>query len=861
MLQKINIKGSFFTPLKFYICSIIQVLIFFLVANISAQSSLPKQETLLKQSEIPVQTQETSIQESSPSELSEIIDIQKQGEEDEINNLLKEIDKLIKAGHFDKAAAKFKIINEKYRKLGMTDYTEDKLKGLKIKEDDFYKKWSSHLEAETNTAYKNEQWENSIKFAKESIDVLKKSNDSSNPQIAEDKKIIEIAEKQVANKIFQKEVSLPNLIPNNKENKSNIDLYFIKAETFIKNKQYDKARDSLEQILVIDPYNFKAMYMLKNVYGKLFKVAKNRTNVYHRNTMAQVKWAYSTGVSPNLTKGDEQLTKVTIAGKSSDSIRDKLKNIIIKKLDFDDATVSSVISYLSKESKRLDETDNAGISIILRVDDDTEDTLERITMSMDEIPFEEALKYICLATDLQYKIEEHAVIIGNESLTKMRTEFFTIKSDIINSIASDIKITEKRSDNEDIFGTADFGEQKAETVNLTMPKLIEYFTNRGVPFPEGSTVAWDVRANTLTVTNTADNLRIMEKLLKDIDIAVPLVLIETKFVEITDTDLKEFGFDWKIQFESGALANGAEWGINQFNPTQVVSTAAEQTLYSTAGAALGTIQSGNDSIMRHYGTNLNDPTSTASQGALIKDLTFNLPGTSGSSGALSFWLYALDQSNIAEILSAPKVITKSGTTALIRMVEEEFFPISWDKPTASISDNSVQVNQTVPKFENPTDLGIRLKVTPTVSPNNYTILLELHPEITRLVGWTDYSYDIVADQQRQSTTDNEVKYDTQEYLQPVRMPEVSNREVETKVVVYDGSTTVLGGMIRDNTRTFDDSVPILCEIPIIGRLFRSEYKRSIKVNLLIFVTARLIKPDGTPFRKSQDNGLFNNGLY
>ena len=790
-------------------------------------------------------------QKDSLSELSESINKQIQNDEKEINNILNEINELIKAGLFDKAAPKFKIIDNKYQKLGKTDYTENKLKELKIIEADFYEKWSTHLDAQANAAYNKKEWSTSIKLANESINLLNKSGTASSFEISKEQNLIKKSEKQIANENFQRTVSLSNFIPDNEQNKFDIDLNFIKAETFLKNKQYEQARDVLEQILVIDTYNFRAMYMLKNLYSKLFKVGQNRTDAEYTDMMAQVNWAYSQQISPELTRADEQLTRVIVSDKKDDRIRDKLQNIIIEKLDFDDATVSSVITYLNRESKRLDELDGAGINIVLRLDNNTEDDLERITMAMDEVPFEVALKYICLATGLRYRIEEHAVIIGNESIEELKTEFFSVKSDIINSIASDISIKEEseQSDTEgNIMGSSGFGDEEITTVELTMEMLITYFTNRGVPFPADSAIAWDVRANTLTVTNTPENLRILEKLLKEIDIEIPLVLIETKFVEITETDLKEFGFDWDVNYSSGILQNGAQWGINQFanNANIVQPTPATTT-------------NGNNSILNHLTNKDGD-----SQGALINNLTFDLPAGAGQ-GALSFWLYAMDQNNIAEILSAPKVITKSGTTALIRMVEEEYFPTEWSTPTATTPDGDegsfvtgIQINQTVPTFEDPTDLGIRLKVTPTVSPNNYTILLDLKPTRTDFLGWTDYEYNVVVYRPIDTTP---VTFTTMPFTQPVKMAEIATREVETKVLVYDGTTTVLGGMITDDTTSTDDVIPVLSDIPLVGRLFRSEYKESVKKNLLIFVTARLVKPDGTPFRKTTKNGLFKFGQY
>jgi general secretion pathway protein D len=64
--------------------------------------------------------------------------------------------------------------------------------------------------------------------------------------------------------------------------------------------------------------------------------------------------------------------------------------------------------------------------------------------------------------------------------------------------------------------------------------------------------------------------------------------------------------------------------------------------------------------------------------------------------------------------------------------------------------------------------------------------------------------------------------------------------------VVDGQTVVMGGFIREDSQKIQDKIPLLGDIPLVGRLFRSESERSIKRNLVIFTTARIIKPDGKP---------------
>jgi general secretion pathway protein D len=77
-------------------------------------------------------------------------------------------------------------------------------------------------------------------------------------------------------------------------------------------------------------------------------------------------------------------------------------------------------------------------------------------------------------------------------------------------------------------------------------------------------------------------------------------------------------------------------------------------------------------------------------------------------------------------------------------------------------------------------------------------------------------------------------------------PVFSTREVSTQVSVYDGQTVVMGGLMREDVQKVQDKVPILGDIPLAGRLFRSNVDQHIKKNLIMFVTANLLDPAGQP---------------
>ena len=76
------------------------------------------------------------------------------------------------------------------------------------------------------------------------------------------------------------------------------------------------------------------------------------------------------------------------------------------------------------------------------------------------------------------------------------------------------------------------------------------------------------------------------------------------------------------------------------------------------------------------------------------------------------------------------------------------------------------------------------------------------------------------------------------------MPVFSVRRVTTALTIYDGYTVAVGGMMREDVQNVQDKVPILGDLPLIGRLFQSKSENHIKSNLIIFVTAEIIGADG-----------------
>ena len=150
------------------------------------------------------------------------------------------------------------------------------------------------------------------------------------------------------------------------------------------------------------------------------------------------------------------------------------------------------------------------------------------------------------------------------------------------------------------------------------------------------------------------------------------------------------------------------------------------------------------------------------------------------------------------------------------------------------------------------NVGVEMKVTPTVEEDDYSISLDLNPKVTEFEGFVEYGGPSIAISSGTTVTVPPGFY------QPI----FSVREITTKVTIWDGATLVMGGLTREEVKKVNDKIPFFGDIPLVGRLFRSKGESSQKRNLLIFVTANLVSPGGSPkkqnLKSTPANSLFQN---
>lgn len=289
----------------------------------------------------------------------------------------------------------------------------------------------------------------------------------------------------------------------------------------------------------------------------------------------------------------------------------------------------------------------------------------------------------------------------------------------------------------------------------------------------------DERTNSIIVTDTADRLEAFRRLVEQIDIPIRQVMIEARIV-VANTDFRrELGVRW----------GGAGYGM--FNNDKGVfsfsgSTEGLDDVDGTNPASWFTGSSGSLNLQEGKMVDLGVEDSAGSFAfSILTDNAF-----------LDMELSALENTGYAEIVSQPKVITGDKQRATIANGTE----IPYQEASAS--------GATTTQFK---EAVLKLDVTPQITPDNRIIM------------------DLVINQDSVGAIN-----------QATGIPTIDVTELNTKVLVANGQTVVLGGVFQVEQVRGEDKVPLLGDIPVLGRLFKRTVNENNKRELLIFITPRIM---------------------
>ena len=600
--------------------------------------------------------------------------------------------------------------------------------------------------------------------------------------------------------------------------------------------RFDEATAKYEAVLRVDRYNVAARRGMEQVSVAKMRVADDAYNDTRASMITQVDKAWETPVRRADLGPAAVIEQPVLVSRGTQSINRKLDELIVPRINFTDATVREAIEYLRQRSEALDteamDAADRGVNIVLKLDQAA--ASQTVTIDLANLPLREALTYITNLANLKFKVEPFAVLIVpiNEATDTLITKEYRVPPGFITATPTG--------------GGGGGAESAGIGGSVGQSTAKNFLESQGVQFPPGASANFLASSSRLIVRNSQENLDLVDALVESSTGAVPSqVEIESKFVEISQNNLKELGFDWLLgQFgfgDTGIFGSGGTSG-NQFNSAATApgGTANYPFLYPGSDVPVGVnpITAGNRSGQ------------TAITGNALDGLLFGSP-VGPAAGVLALAgiftnpqfqvvLRALNQKKGIDVLSAPKVTTKSGSSATVEVIREFRYPSEYEPPQIpqTTGSGTQPITPATPTSFEMKPIGVRLEVEPTVGSDNYTIDLRLVPEVTEFEGFINYGSPIL--NRGIVVTENVINY-----------PVFSERKVETSVSIYDGQTVVLGGLMREDVQKVNDKTPLLGDIPMAGALFRSQSDQHIKRNLVIFVTATLIDPAGQALAAEQ----------
>ena len=628
--------------------------------------------------------------------------------------------------------------------------------------------------------------------------------------------------------------------------------------------RYDLSFKRCERVLNIDKNNIAARRLMEKIKSDRTNYSTTAFNDARGDLVAKVTKAWESPVKKFTADAYTIVEQPQLSTRSTQAVSDKLDSIRIPRLDLTDATIREALDFIKKRARELDDSeadpDKKGLNIVLKLSPDDLAYNSPITLSLDDVPLREALQYVSEAANLKIKIDPYAVVVvpQEENTDVLITKEYKVSPSLIQPVPG-------ASSGAVLEGVA----AGSQSVIVARSPAKEYLEANGVEFPPGASANYMASSSRLIVKNTESNLELVDGL---VETPPPETQIEikAKFLEISQTDLNELGFDWLLGsfslpggsgFKGGGGTEGSGNEINKasFPINSGISGSKNLPTGSTSNTS-GRLTAGN-----RYG-------STAISVNAIDALLLNSP-LGPAAGALSVAgiftdpefqvvIRAINQKKGIDLISSPTVTTKSGREAKVEVVREFRFPTVFAAPEAQSSGGS-QFTPSVPA--SPSDwetkeTGITLVVTPTLESDNFTIQLSLNPRVVEFDGFINYGSPINATVQATGVIPNaliplqSLSFTATENA--INQPVFSVREIETQVSVYDGQTVVMGGLMREDVQKVEDKVPIFGDIPLAGRLFRSSVEKHIKRNLIMFVTASIMDPSGQPFASNNEAVIF-----
>ncbi|NCW26841.1 MAG: hypothetical protein EBV83_00840 [Verrucomicrobia bacterium] len=617
--------------------------------------------------------------------------------------------------------------------------------------------------------------------------------------------------------------------------------------------QLDAAEKKYEFVLMADPFNQVATEGIRKIYQERALVAEKSRDLSNLERRREVREAWN-NIYPK--KGGDSGGIATISPMTASptfALESKMRKTIIPQIDFSGADMDTIRRALNTLSRQYDpDGEKKGINFVVSAD---LTDAQLVNLKLRQVSLEDVVHYISQIAGVKARVNSEIGVVFAPLVEKrpdLIPRTYTVSPSFFKESASDGAETTSTGPRGGAGNSAASGDN---TANKSAQKRLEEL---GVKFPDGAYAIYNRNTSQLKVANNAEMLDLIGQLISAAEEQTLLIQIGCRLVEINQADLDSLTVNSTLGGSGANLLSAIPVGLstNSSGSTPAGSTQKGVTAQMNQIQGVGLLP--NNTLSSFLQSGILAGTNQASSYALN---TLDLGGTIFNGMQFRTFIAAISQKNSANVLANPSITLKRGQKGVIEVSQEFKYVKEYNDPQSSIRTftpvgavaGGTSITTAVPgpetvissfpsQISDAVPIGVKMDVKPDVTGDNTRVLLEIVPSFVDFEGFINYGTII-----NSAYAASYYNVTTTILTNNIQQPVFIRRDVKLDPVeVNDGYTLMLGGLLREDIQKIDEKVPIIGDIPLLGRAFQGKTEQALKKNTLIFVTPRILTVDGQP---------------
>ncbi len=622
--------------------------------------------------------------------------------------------------------------------------------------------------------------------------------------------------------------------------------------------KFDEAIEQYEKVLLADPTNSAARRGMEQIAAAKSDYYASAFDQTRAEMLGQVDAGWEMTIPPPEVVPGFEDPGGQYGNLSQATVSAKLKNTIIPQIALDQATLFEAIDYL----RAITGENGDGVNFTINLGPEESEIAKRISdtrfeLRLSNVPLSTVLKYITDLTKTSYTTDDFSVIIRPFGATtdELIARTFRVPPDFLTNITAGGESAGAEGD--------PFAEQSSGGSLLTTRlSAQEALARQGITFPQGAYANYNAATNSLNVYNTSTNIDFIAQVVEAVTQTEPVqVVVRVTMIRTEKTNLEELGFDWLLNPKTegtwfaggGTVGNSGGRTAADFSTQPIPGIPLQPDAIVDSGIVTNGLRSGDQAISGNSIDALTGNIQRAAQTTSVAPGILSLTGLF-TDGEVQTIMRGLDQKKGVDIMAQPSTVTRSGQASTISIVREFIYPTEYEPPelpSGTFSLAALTVTPATPTAFETRDTGITLEVLPLVSPDKKYVDVTINPSFVEFDGFINYGspISVVAPAFSFGFLDFTISGTEIELTDnAILMPVFNTQQANTQLSVVDGSTIAFGGLLSSSSQIVEDKVPILGDLPWVGRLFSSNVRENSSTAIIFLVHVEVIDPTGQPYR-------------